>query len=165
MSAYALETERFQFYAHKRNLSVAKKLGHGQDGIVFLTHRPSAVKALTRRVLYEKERDVYRRIEECDIREVAGFALPRLIGTDDDLMIVEMTFVTPPFVVDFATAYLDIPPAYFKDEHMMAEWRASRIKLFGQEDWPRVVSAMAELRGYGIYLADVKPGNVTIAND
>jgi hypothetical protein len=41
----------------------------------------------------------------------------------------------------------------------MAEWEREKRRQFGAR-WPVVRSALSQLRGHGIHLADVKPGNV-----
>ena len=84
-----------------------------------------------------------------------------MIGFDNELWVIEMTVVTPPFVLDFAGVYLDSPPPYFFDAEIMSEWETQRRELF-EDDWADVVMLLAEFRKHGIYLNDVKPGNVTI---
>lgn len=69
-----------------------------------------------------------------------------------------MEIVAPPFVLDFAGAYLDDRPNFPAD--VMWDWRREKSAQFG-DDWPRVQSIMAELAGHGVHLADVKPGNIT----
>jgi len=34
-----------------------------------------------------------------------------------------------------------------------------------EDNWPRAVSILAELRRYGIYVADVNPGNIAFLDD
>jgi hypothetical protein len=41
----------------------------------------------------------------------------------------------------------------------MAEWEREKRQPFGSR-WPIVRSALSQLRGHGIHLADVKPGNI-----
>lgn len=106
-----------------------------------------------------KERDVYLRLKHHDIASVEGAQIPALIDHDDELWIVEMQIVSPPFVLDFAGAYLDRAPDWPDD--VLLEWQEEKAEQFG-DDWDRVQSIMATLRGHGIYLADVKPGNITL---
>ena len=68
-----------------------------------------------------------------------------------------MGIVSPPFVLDFAGAYLDQAPD-FPDE-IMEDWRAEKKEQFGDR-WGVVQDIMREFRKLGIYLADVKPGNI-----
>ena len=88
--------------------------------------------------LYQRERDVYLRLRSQSIVEVAGFAVPQLIHHDDRLWVVEMGIVSPPFVLDFAGAYLDRRPDYPDD--VMEEWQAEKLEQFGEERWQIVQS-------------------------
>ena len=72
-------------------------------------------------------------------------------------MIIEMTIVSPPFVLDFADAYLDQPPT-FSDE-VLEEWREEKKEQFGPR-WPEVQRVLRSLEAIGIFMTDVKPGNV-----
>lgn len=47
--------------------------------------------------LYQRERDVYLRLENLALRRLGGFEIPRLTVCDDHLLIIEMTIVQPPF--------------------------------------------------------------------
>ena len=86
-----------------------------------------------------------------------GFEIPSLINTDDELWIVEMSVVSPPFVLDFAGAALDRRPQYPDD--VIEEWQSEKAEQFGDR-WPTVRLVMSSFAGLGIYLADVKPGNI-----
>ncbi len=160
-SFYDKEIERLQSYTSTRSRSLQQRLGNGQDGIVYLTDHPSAVKALSWESLYIRERDVYLRFKEREVSSVGRFSIPQLIDYDDELWVVEMSVVVAPFVVDFAGAYLDQPPPYSDDREIMSQWQAERRELFGS-DWSEVRSLMSSLKLHGVYLADVKPGNVTL---
>lgn len=74
-------------------------------------------------------------------------------------MVLQMTIVNPPFVVDFAGAYLDRRPPF--DDEQLSVWEAEREELFG-EDWQSAQDVLRGFRLLGIYLNDVKPGNVTL---
>jgi hypothetical protein len=153
---------RAKKYVERQGIEMTKRLGFGVQGDVYSTTRMSAIKAFDRVEHYRRERDVYLRIEEQGFRNPAGFNVPRLINFDDDLWIVEMGVVKPPYVVDFAGAYLDHPPPFSEDE--LSEWEADRIELFG-DDWDQVKLVMAAFRRIKVYLNDVKPGNVTVRDE
>lgn len=104
------------------------------------------------------KRNVYLRLQELDIGKVGVFNVPRLRSYHDECMVVEIEIVSPPFIVDFAGAYLDRSPDF--PPEIMKEWERDKRRLFG-ENWATVKSALAEFKGMGIHLADVKPGNVT----
>lgn len=150
--------DRLSLYVESRGHRIESQLGYGYDGIVWTTDRKSALKGLRYQKLYERERDVYLRLFNSGIFEVGGCRIPRLIDYEDRLWVVEMEIVAPPFVLDFAGAYLDDRPNFPAD--VMRDWRREKSAQFG-DDWPRVQSIMAELAGHGVHLADVKPGNIT----
>lgn len=109
---------------------------------------------------YRIERDVYFRLRELGIDLIQGHNVPQLIDWDDDLLAIELSVVVRPFVLDFGGAYLDHPPDY--DEEILEEWRREKQEQF-ESNWPKAASILAELRGYGIYVADVNPGNIGFA--
>ena len=146
-------------YAELQGLQLAERLGYGVDGVVFSTNRRTAVKGFRHEPLYQRERDVYRRLESLGVEELNGFAIPQLIAHDDDLLVIEMSIVMPPFALDFAGAYLDRRPDYPHD--VMQQWESEKREQFG-DSWGEVRLLMAAFASHGIYLADVKPGNITL---
>jgi hypothetical protein len=144
-------------YASRCGCVLEKPLGYGFDGTVFSTNRQSAVKVFKYERLYRRELDVYSRLRHHSVTHLRQFAVPELVGSDDELWIVEMTIVRPPFVLDFAGAYLDRPPDY--PHEVMEQWRADKAEQF-EDRWPEVQRVMREFAAWGIYLADVKPGNI-----
>ncbi|REJ94295.1 MAG: hypothetical protein DWQ34_08800 [Planctomycetota bacterium] len=144
-------------YAERQGIQLIDQLGSGLDGIVLTTNRQSAVKALRYRTQYEREKSVYLRLEKNGVGTIGGFNIPRLIGCHDDFMVVEMEVVSPPFIVDFAGAYLDEEPDF--PPEILRDWIAEKREQFGSR-WPAVRSAIAEFRQHGIHIVDAKPGNV-----
>ena len=88
---------------------------------------------------------------------VGDFSIPKLIDWDDNNCIIEMSIVTPPFVVDFVGAKLEEPES-FSDE-IMEYWRDQKREEFG-DDWPLVNRLIYAFRCKGIFLTDVHKGNV-----
>ena len=146
-------------YANSRSRKILDPLGGGYDGAVYSTDAHSAIKIFRYKKLYQRERDVYQRLQELNLFEVCGCRIPRLIDFDDALEVVEMEIVQPPFVLDFAGAYLDQTPEFPEDVYQA--WWEEKEEQFG-EDWDRVQTIMATFAGRGIHLADVKPGNITL---
>lgn len=72
-----------------------------------------------------------------------------------------MGIVSPPLVLDFAGAYLDRRPDCPND--VMEEWHADKLEQFREERRETVQRIMGHFARIGIYLADVKPGNITFA--
>lgn len=150
--------ERIVAYAASRSRAIEEELGKGYDGVVYSTNHRTALKGLRYEPLYLRERDVYLRLQENGIENIQGCSVPKLVDFDDKLWVVEVDLVQPPFVLDFAGAYLDEKPDFPKS--VMARWQREKRQQFGA-NWDRVQSIMANLRRYGIYLADVKPGNIS----
>ena len=92
-------------------------LGFGVHGTVFACVRASsfghnALKIHERAIPYYRERDVYVRLLDLEIKVIAGHHVPALIDYDDELLAIEMLIVVRPFLLDFGGAYLDRPSEY-----------------------------------------------------
>lgn len=155
---------RASVYAAGRGLTLGPQLGFGKDGIVFAASNPAraatAIKTLLRRELYDRELACYLRLRERGVIEMRGHAVPLLRGHDAVLLIVEMSIVTRPFVLDFASAYVDRAPE-FPREIMEERW-AHWAETF-EADWPSVLAIVAAFRQIGIHLLDLNPGNIAFA--
>lgn len=159
MNLYSDAIQRAEEYASRHNLSIVGQLGGGIQGIVFSTNFDTAIKALVRDECYVRERNVYRRLIERNVGNVGRFWVPRLHDASDELLVIEMEVVKPPFVLDFASAYLDELAPYAMDKEIMAGWESEKREQF-EGRWPEVKRIMAEFRTHGIHLADVKLGNI-----
>ena len=100
---------------------------------------------------------MYLRLTEAGVEEIRGFAVPKLIRSDDELQVIEMTIVTRPFVLDFAGAYLDHEPQ-FSDE-IWSEWEAEKRDQI-ESRWPEVQAVLGALEAMDIYMVDVSPSNI-----
>ena len=156
---------RAKAYAQAHGLSVDldNKLGDGEDGIVWKTTAGSVVKVFERNRNYEQERDSYLRLSEKKVEKISGFAVPQLVRYDDELMIVEMEYVSPPCLIDFGKAKLDFPPDF--SQEAMNDWNENGIDMFGEEKWAIVRGVKASLQMHGIYYTDCKPGNIMFPPD
>src|SRR5688572_30292791 len=113
--------ENAKEYAAEYGLKILKRFGWGNQGTVFETDAQSAIKVIQREECYLRERDVYRllrdrRVKAKDIRDCN---FPELINYNNRLLVIEMTIVKPPFIVDFASAYLNRKPDF--SEEVLAE--------------------------------------------
>jgi len=112
--------KNIEAYAARHGLILSTRLGFGIHGTVHVAEdnhkkRKSAVKVFNSAEFYDRELAVYERLRDAAVSEVIGFHVPQLIGTDDELFVIEMTIVTRPFVLDFAGAYLDKRPEFSED--------------------------------------------------
>ncbi len=109
--------------------------------------------------LYERERDIYLRLQQHRVETIAGCQVPQLLGFDDQLWIIEMTIVSPAYALDFAGAYLDKKPDF--PPEVRRQWELEKRIQFGA-DWkyvPRIVMAVERM---GILLADLNPRNICL---
>jgi hypothetical protein len=154
--------EAAQAYASLNDLKVAELLGSGIHDIV------TVVKSNTdpgRRALkvhrdwdaYHREKAAYERLRANRVDRILGFNVPVLLRFDDQFMAIEMTIVRPPFVLDFAGAYMDSPPEF--SDQVWADWEAEKREQFGAL-WDNVSAIMTELKLLGIYLLDPSPSNI-----
>lgn len=149
-------------YCKGRQISVIGPLGHGREGTVHETTRPSAIKHHLEQGGYLRERNAYLRLRDHAITQVRGLRVPTLVDYDDQYRILDMTIVRPPYLLDFGSAWLDQPPD-FTDE-AIAQWHEDICDRFG--DWfPDVMAILHVLsRTAGIYLQDVSPSNIKFEN-
>lgn len=151
-----------QKFAITRQRQLDERLGFGIHGIIFSTKNnlesgATAIKAHREKEPFLRELAVYQRLTEAQISEILGFNVPRLLDFDAELLVLEMTIVTRPFVLDFAGAYLDFPPV-FSDE-IWADWEAAKQNQFGNR-WPGVQNVLGALENLDIHMIDVSPSNI-----
>ncbi|MCE9545327.1 MAG: type IV conjugative transfer system protein TraE [Planctomycetia bacterium] len=132
-------------------------MGFGQDGYLWATEQTTAVKVFARQGNYDRELGCYQRLSEHNITAIGNFRVPRFVGCNDELMIVEMSIVSPPFLLDFGKAYLDQRPDYSPET--IEYWEAEVKELFGDRIG-EVKAALRALAAIGIYYYDAKLGNI-----
>lgn len=158
---------RAKEYAKYKGIRLApeQRFAWGSDGTIWKTSAGSALKILERPKNYRDELTAYQRLHAASVDEINGFSIPRLLGSNDALLAIEMSIVQRPYLLDFGKIYLDEPPPYWTDPQLMqnahAEWR----ELFGKR-WPVVWAVLGVLRQkFGIYYVDPKPGNILFLTD
>jgi len=154
--------ERAQAYAGRHRLALGRRLGSGNHGIVLdaasqAESGESALKIHKDIGAYGRERDVYRRLAEHLVLDIHGFKVPEMLGCDDELLAIEMTIVTRPFLLDFAGAYLEKPPEFPDD--VWENWEEEKQEQFGDR-WPVVEEVLQTLKRFGVYMLDVSPANI-----
>jgi hypothetical protein len=87
--------------------------------------------------------------------------VPKIVNTDDELRILEMTIVEKPFVLDFAAAYLDQCPEF--PPEIWAEWEAEKREQF-EGRWAVVQQILDSIEEIGMYLMDVSPANIAFVD-
>lgn len=145
--------ERAKRYAKSRNLTIEKDFGFGCDGFVLATNRSTAIKAFRYPQLYRYELEIYEYLQQHEITKIHDFHIPELVSSDPGLCVIEMTIVSPPFILDFVSARIE------GDFEYDDEWIAQRQDEF-EDDWPTVRMAILALEQQGVQLVDVHPGNI-----
>ncbi|HMD54932.1 MAG TPA: hypothetical protein VKJ65_10320 [Phycisphaerae bacterium] len=154
---------RCGIYAAQRGLAITGNLGRGVHGSVYSSNTITAIKGHKQPESYRRELDCYNRLMEQNVTEIYGHHVPQLVSYDDDFLVIEITIVTPPFLLDFGGAYLDWPPE-FSDE-VMEQWASDKQEQFGKR-WASVQRILAFLRDvHGIYMLDVNPGNIMFGGE
>ena len=141
-----------------------ERLGTGIHGIVFTVESNAEFGAAALKVHYSpepyfRERRVYERLKELGVSEILGFDVPHLLDFDDELLALSMTIVMPPFVLDFAGAYLDSAPEF--SEEIWEEWTRKNQEQFGA-DWLMARRILGELEDLGIHMHDPSPANAPL---
>jgi hypothetical protein len=129
--------QRAEQYAVQKEIAVdfERPLGAGIDGRVWPSNHETAVKVFERQHNYLLERESYQRLDAAGVTELRGVAVPELVDFDDELLVVEMTIVSPPFLLDFGKVHFDRRPEFSAET--LAEWRESMYELF-EDRWPEV---------------------------
>ena len=130
----------------------AIRLGFGIHGTVFAAADNTkagffAVKFHREKGPFEHECRAHERLRTDYITQILGLNVPQLLMIDKEFRTIEMTIVRKPFLLDFADALLDQSPDFSED-------------VF--RDVMRVLEA---LRGFGIHLHDINPGNIRFAEE
>ena len=159
---YSLEllTQQAKAYTARLDIAIENQLGCGLQGVVFLASNQAAIKVHADKSAYDREVAVYGRLAQHSVSSVRGFNVPIMRAFDDELRVIEMSVVKPPFVLDFGGAYVDRPSPHAADPENLRRWMEERSDKFG--DSLKIVNAILadfEVR-YRIFLTDVHPGNI-----
>ncbi len=121
--------DRLAVFARANKLQIVRQTGFGINGRVFMLqgqYSASVVKVFESESSYQRERDVYLRLQKNRVEQIMGCHIPDLISFSDDLCVVQMSLVSRPFCLDFASACLDELPVGFPP--MDSEWEAEKIE-------------------------------------
>lgn len=134
--------------------------GCGQEGYVWpVEGGVSAIKVFERRKNYEIELGCYEILDAHKVTEVYGFNIPQLIGWSEELLIIEMTIVKPPFILDFGKSSLYFKPEYPSDA--VDHYQRQLEETFG-EYLPQVELALSYLESLGIFYIDASGNNIKV---
>lgn len=100
----------------------------------------------------------YERLAKHRVTRLQGFDVPQLLDYDSALHILELSFVSPPYILDFVCTGIGTSPAEFDLERIEAD--ASR--QFGT-DWPEVRRLLEALMQIGLFYGDVHNRNIRLS--
>jgi hypothetical protein len=149
--------QRLCAYCAGVGLEVQELRGYGVDGYVWQTTQDSILKVFRSESPFQHELAVYRRLQANGLKRLQGFRIPQLLNYREDLLTLELSYVRPPFALDFAGATLGAPPPGFDFES--PQWIQEKRAIYGTK-WPEVSRLLDALRHLGIYYPDVHPGNI-----
>ena len=129
----------------------------GLDAFLWRTTVETVVKVHRYHERFQKELATYRRLAERKIVRLKGFEFPQLVNYDEELHILELSIVSPPYILDFAEVGLGKKPGNFDLERIEAQ----QSKQFGN-DWPDVKRLLEALMQVGIYYDDVHNRNIRL---
>ncbi len=131
------------------------------EGSVWVSQKDSAIKIIRNRKNYVDELEAYKRLQSAGVRQLCGFAVPWLLGSDDELQAIEMEIVQKPYLLDFGKVYFDGEQLHIYDPRDLQQDRNRSQSLYSTADWSRVAMALHVLESqFGIYYADARPSNI-----
>ena len=123
----------------------------------------SVVKAFFRLDRFKNEVECYRRLAGTSC--IGEFTIPRMLGRREDLVVIQISLVTPPFLLDFGKVHLDAPPPHYADSQFQERLVNSMRAQFGVR-WREVLAALTELETtFKIYHLDPRVGNFEFDED
>src|ERR1700722_17138748 len=136
-------SESIQFaFEKKHGLRLVSRLCCGFDGEISLTDSNTAVKFFKESEKFFRESRAYEILSHRRITHVLGHAVPKLERVDNELLALEMSYVVPPFLLDFASAHAESEFPDFPEE-VWAEWQERKLEEFGDR-WPDVQRVLNE---------------------
>ncbi|MCA9070372.1 MAG: hypothetical protein KDA84_15680, partial [Planctomycetaceae bacterium] len=146
-------------FCEQRQIEILELRGYGLDGFVWQTSEDSMVKVFRHENDFQRELEAYRRLESHQVDQLQGFFVPLLLHYDENLFVLELSYVRPPYILDFAAATLDqVPPGFDPED---PTWIAEKQRVFGVH-WAEVARLLDALRHLGIYYPDVHAENIRI---
>ena len=138
--------------------SPLERLGWGVGGFVYLSPKPGRVVKVHHGHHFGVELEVYQRLRRMRMTQLHGLHIPRLLSAREDYQLLEMDFVSAPYLLDFA-GVLFAPPDYPEDA--MEKWHADIAEAYG----PNATLAYAvyhSLEQHGLWYMDFRPSNMKL---
>jgi hypothetical protein len=137
------------------------RLGAGVGGYVYLSpDLRTAVKIHNHEDGFHRELEVYRRLQKLDITRIHGLTIPKLRAASEDLLLIQMDFVSAPYLLDFAGVLFQPPHTVFDDERI--QYWHDKIKEFFGPNAHIAYAVYNTLAKHGLYYMDFRPTNLNL---
>lgn len=135
------------------------RLGGGISGFVFASPDFRTALKVHRTIEgYTTEVAVYKELVRLNITKICGLQLPRPRKRRNDLRLIQMDIVSPPFLLDFAGVLFE-PPDFPED--VMEHWHEQNRNFFGP-NVSIVYDVYNTLARHGLYYMDFRPSNLKL---
>jgi hypothetical protein len=141
---------------------IENELGSGTDGTVYGVSGPSVVKVHKDRHRFNNELKAYLRLREQNVNSVGMFHIPELRNYDPEQLIIEISTVRPPYLIDFGKSHIDHTPDY--DDEAWDMWRERLGQVFGDNAGVASQIFHQMVRKHGIYHLDLNPYNLNFGD-
>jgi hypothetical protein len=149
-------------YCQRYGKTIVDLRGYGMDAFVWQTDDDDILKVFRHARQFAAELAVYRRLDHHSLYRLRGFSIPYLLRADEEFQVLQLSYVSPPYILDFAAASLDRPSKGFDPDD--PAWIAEQRRRFGR-DWPEVKALLDALRHHGIHYEDVHEQNIRLRPD
>ena len=150
--------DRRNDYCERRQIRVIDEDGAwGLDAFVWRSAVGTILKVHRYEDRFRREMAAYDRLTERGLKRLQGFRIPELTQYDEELLVLELSFVRPPYILDFTEVGLDQRPPDFQLDD--PDWEAEKRRVFGRR-WADVRRLLEGLMQYGIYYCDVHNQNI-----
>jgi hypothetical protein len=137
------------------------RLGWGISGYVYLSpDLRTAVKVHRHHESYVRELEVYRRLSQLRITRLHGLSIPKLRAYRDELNLIQMDFVSAPYLLDFAGVQF-AEPDFSPD--VMADWHTKIADFYGPNA-SIAYDVYNSLARHGMFYMDFRPSNLKLAD-
>ncbi|MEZ6128610.1 MAG: hypothetical protein R3C59_07995 [Planctomycetaceae bacterium] len=147
---------RRDLYCTRDDKTVAsEKPGIGLEAVVWPAAKQNILKVHRLPNTFKNERQVYQRLDATNTQRLKGFSIPQRLHYDAEPLVVELSFVFPPYILDFGAARVIPRPSDFDLDRIEAEFARQH-----GADWPDIRRLLEALMQLGVYYSDAHDQNI-----
>lgn len=157
------DSKRSEDYAVAANYvspaRIVDEPGFGAHGNIFATSENNIIKVFAQNRPYATEKKIYQYFQDRDIKDLYGLNVPALVSYSDELLLIEMTAVQKPYILDFAEC--DLGKCRYPQEQIH-EFVQQMVERFDERAMDAESIFYRLVRQHKIYYWDLKPGNLEL---